>query len=100
MSSNGLVIQNTAEDVTLTANIPYTGAPIAGGAHVVRIIRVSDSTVVATGSSVTTTSGTCTASVTMDVVAGQVYKAQIRGQVGYTWGTVTSGTTCYVRATI
>lgn len=99
-SSNGVVIQNTADGVTLAASIPYTAAPVAGGAHVAQIVRVSDGLVVVTGSSVTTTSGTCTASVVRNVVAGEAYKAQIRGQVGYMWGTVTSGPTCYLRATL
>lgn len=87
----GLVVLTDKTSATMTASVPFTGAA-PGLDHVVRIVRVSDGAVIATGTSVTAAMGTATVTISgVPVVRGEVYKLQMQGGAGST-GTITDAT--------
>lgn len=85
-----IVVQGTKAGATLAASVPFTGGS-GSRTHTIRIVRVSDSAVIVTGSGVAANSGTCTASTTATVNDGERYKVMMNSS-GANSGSVTTGT--------
>lgn len=90
-ASNGVTVRGNKTAANFTAWIPWTGANSSTRQHTVRIVRVSDGLVVATGTTATGTSGVATCTATRDVIDGEVYKVQMNGNTTIN-GNITAAT--------
>lgn len=77
LSSDKMKIYGTKTAVPVSISIPYTGST-SGRAHQARLVRVSDSAVVATSNTASTgTSGTCTISTNLDFTSEEEYRVEV-----------------------
>lgn len=90
LAAPGLVVLTTKTSAVLYAAVAYTGST-AGRQHAIRIVRISDSAVVATGGITTDVAGLCTVVVNQNIVAGESYKVQMNSD-GASAGTITATT--------
>lgn len=90
LAAPGLTVLTTRTGAVLYAAIPYTGST-AGRQHTIRIMRVSDSAVIATGVTTTDAAGLCTVVVNQNITAEEVYKVQMNSN-GASAGTITATT--------
>ncbi|MFF4027022.1 hypothetical protein ACFYY5_29655 [Nocardia elegans] len=90
-----LVSNGSKASASLSANVPFSGGGFTGSTTIRILLNGS---VVATGSGVTGSSGTCTATANgVSVANGDLVKVQITTTTGA--GTVTSGVNTWVRIT-
>lgn len=90
LGTNSLTVMGNKTGASFAASIPYT-ASTAGRTHIIRVVRVSDSAVIATSSNFTNTADTVILNATADVVSGEQYKLQMQGS-GASNGTITATT--------
>ncbi|WP_063023757.1 hypothetical protein [Nocardia niwae] len=90
IASNGVTVRGSKAAANFYAKVPFTGGSFTR-THTIRIVRVSDGAVIATGDGVTSNASSCFCEATAAVVDGEVYKIQMNSN-GSSAGTVPAST--------
>ncbi|WP_143861457.1 hypothetical protein [Nocardia amikacinitolerans] len=94
VTSDGLNVQGTKTGATIAASVSFTGA--LGGTHTIRLIDQANN-VIATGTGIGGTSGTCTVTAnSVDLTSITNVRVQMHSTAGSSSGTVSAGGTCTI----